>query len=40
MVEMTGIQVLAPPYPDKPVMPGKTLRMKFEDISYGRCAGI
>ncbi len=36
MDEMTGIQVLAPPYPDKTVMPGKTPRMKFEDIRHGR----
>lgn len=40
MDEMTGIQVMAPPYPDKSVMPGKTPRMKFEDIRYGKCAGI
>lgn len=32
MDEMTGIQV----HSDKPIMPGKTHRMKFEDIRHGK----
>ena len=33
--EMTGIQALEHKYPDKPVMPGKTVRMEFEYIRHG-----